>query len=103
MIEFEYHAPTSLEQALEILDRHGEDARVMAGGTALVIQMKQRLAQPSHVVGLRGIGNLSSIVSTPNGIRIGALCSHRQIENSPLIAEYLPLLADTFRKVALIF
>ena len=100
MIEFEYHAPTSLEQALEILDLHGEDARVMAGGTALVIQMKQRLAQPSHVVGLRGIGNLNSIVSTPNGIRIGALCSHRQIENNPLIAEYLPLLADTFRKVA---
>ena len=51
MIEFEYHAPTSLEQALEILDLYGEDARVMAGGTALVIQMKQRLAQPSHVVG----------------------------------------------------
>ena len=100
MIDFEYHAPTNLAQVFELLDIHGDDARVMAGGTALVIQMKQRLARPSHVVGLKGIDNLNSIESTPDGIKIGALCSHRQIENSILISEDLPLLADTFRKVA---
>ncbi len=100
MIDFEYHAPTSLDQVFELLDQHGDDARVMAGGTALVIQMKQRLSQPGHVVGLRGVGSLNSIESTPEGIKIGALCTQRQIENSILIAEDLPLLADTFRKVA---
>ena len=51
MIDFEYHHPTSLDEVFGLLDQHGDDARVMAGGTALVIQMKQRLAQPSHVVG----------------------------------------------------
>ena len=100
MIDFEYHAPTSLEQVFELLDRYGDDARIMAGGTALVIQMKQRLSQPGHVVGLREVGNLNTIASTHAGVNIGALCSHRQIEKSTLITEDLPLLADTFRKVA---
>jgi carbon-monoxide dehydrogenase medium subunit len=100
MIDFEYHAPTSLDQVFELLDHHGDDARVMAGGTALVIQMKQRLSQPGHVVGLRGVGSLNSIESTPEGIKIGALCTQRQLESSIVIAENLPLLADTFRKVA---
>ena len=100
MIDFEYHAPTSLGQVFELLDRHGDDVRVMAGGTALVIQMKQRLTQPNHVVGLKGIPNLNFIEPTPEGIKIGALCNYRQIENNALIAQDLPLLAETFRKVA---
>ncbi|MCI0810913.1 MAG: xanthine dehydrogenase family protein subunit M [Chloroflexi bacterium] len=100
MIDFEYHAPTNLDEVFGLLDQYGDDARVMAGGTALVIQMKQRLSQPSHVVGLRRVGGLNSIEKTPEGVRIGALCTQRQVENSPLIGEEFPLLADTFRKVA---
>ena len=100
MIDFEYHAPHSLDEVFGLLEQYGEDARVMAGGTALVIQMKQRLSQPSHVVGLRRVGGLNSIEKTPEGVRIGALCTQRQVENSPLIGEEFPLLADTFRKVA---
>ena len=100
MIDFEYHHPTSLDEVFGLLDQHGDDARVMAGGTALVIQMKQRLTQPSHVVGLRRVSGLNTIESTSEGVMIGALCTQRQIENSPLIGGELPLLADTFRKVA---
>jgi carbon-monoxide dehydrogenase medium subunit len=100
MIDFEYHHPTSLDEVFGLLDQYGEDARVMAGGTALVIQMKQRLAQPAHVVGLRRIGSLNTIESTSQGVRIGALCTQRQIENSPVVCGELPLVADTFRKVA---
>ena len=100
MIDFEYHNPTSLDQVFGLLDRYGEDARVMAGGTALVIQMKQRLSQPGHVIGLRRVGSLNAIESTPEGLRIGGLCTQRQIEKSALIGKDLPLLADTFRKVA---
>ena len=48
MIDFELHSPNSLEEAFNLLETYGDDARVMAGGTALVIQMKQRLAQPEH-------------------------------------------------------
>ena len=100
MIDFEYHAPTSLDQVFGLLDQYGDDCRIMAGGTALVIQMKQRLSQPSHVIGLRHVENLNSIESTSEGVRIGGLCTQRQIENSILIGEDLPLLTDTFRKVA---
>ena len=100
MIDFEYHAPTSLDQVFDLLEQYGDDSRVMAGGTALVIQMKQRLSQPGHVIGMRRVGGLNSIESTPEGLMIGALCTQREIENSELVAKELPLIADTFRKVA---
>ena len=100
MIDFEYHAPTSLDQVFDLLDKYGDDSRVMAGGTALVIQMKQRLSQPGHVIGMRRVGSLNAIESTPEGLRIGALCTQRQIENSELVGNEVPLVADTFRKVA---
>ena len=100
MIDFEYHSPTGLDQVFDLLDKYGDDSRVMAGGTALVIQMKQRLSQPGHVIGMRRVGSLNAIESTPEGLRIGALCTQRQIENSELVGKELPLVADTFRKVA---
>jgi carbon-monoxide dehydrogenase medium subunit len=100
MIDFEYHSPTGLDQVFDLLDEYGDDSRVMAGGTALVIQMKQRLSQPGHVIGMRRVGSLNAIESTPEGLRIGALCTQRQIENSELVGKELPLVADTFRKVA---
>ena len=100
MIDFEYHAPTSLDQVFDLLDQYGDDSRVMAGGTALVIQMKQRLSQPGHVIGMRRVGGLSAIESTPEGLKIGALCTQRQIVSSEMVAKELPLIADTFRKVA---
>ena len=100
MIDFEYHAPTSLDQVFALLDKYGDDSRGMAGGTALVIQMKQRLSQPGHVIGMRRVGSLNAIESTPEGLRIGALCTQRQIENSELVGKEVPLVADTFRKVA---
>ena len=56
MFDFEFHNPASLDDALQMLERYGEDARLMAGGTALVLQMKQRFAQPAHVIGLRSAG-----------------------------------------------
>ena len=104
MIDFEFHTPSSLEEAFALLERHGDDARVMAGGTALILQMKQRFAQPGHVISLRGIPGLSSIEtvanSGTNAVRVGALCTQRQVETSPVIQETVPLVAETFRRVA---
>lgn len=103
MIDFEFHNPASLEEVFDLLDRYGEDARVMAGGTALVIQMKQRLALPEHVVGLRRVPELKSIVPLDGpggGVQLGALCTHRQIETNQLVKDQLPLFADTISKVA---
>ena len=108
MIDFEFHSPSSLDDALEMLERYGDDARLMAGGTALVLQMKQRFAQPAHVIGLRPLaqtGGLSAVQDpppdeTPNSIRIGALCTLRRLEDHPLLRARIPLLADAVRRVA---
>lgn len=101
MIDFEFHQATSLEQAFSLLADYGDDARLMSGGTALVLQMKQRFSQPGHVIGLRRIPGLDAIGETCDGsIRIGGLCTQRQVENHPLVREHLPLVAGAYRHVA---
>ena len=103
MIDFEFHRPASLEEALEMLARYGDDARLMAGGTALVLQMKQRFAQPGHVIGLRslaGQAGLGDIEEADGALRIGSLCTLRRLEDSALLRERVPLLAETVGRVA---
>ena len=103
MIDFEFHRPPSLEAALDLLERHGDDARLIAGGTALVLQMKQRFAQPGHVIGLRRLTRaegLGTIEEAGGALRIGALCTLKQLEDSPLLQERIPLLAETVSRVA---
>ena len=101
MIDFEYHQAADLDHAFALLDEHCDDTRLMSGGTALVLQMKQRFSQPGHVIGLRRIAGLGSIEETDDGsIRIGALCTQRQVENHPLVAEQLPLVAAAYSHVA---
>ena len=103
MIDFQFHHPASLDEALELLDRYGEDARLMAGGTALVLQMKQRFAQPEHVIGLRGLARndgLGGLEESEASIRIGALCTLRRMEDSPLLRQRIPMLAGAISRVA---
>lgn len=103
MIDFEFHKPASLDGALELLDRYGEDARLMAGGTALVLQMMQRFAQPAHVIGLRSLAQsdgLGTVEESGEGLRIGALCTLSRLEDNPLLRRRIPLLAETVGRVA---
>ena len=101
MIDFEFHQANDLDHALALLADYGDDARLMSGGTALVLQMKQRFSQPGHVIGLRSIPGLGSIEETGDGtVRIGALCTQRQVENHPLVTQRLPLVAGAYRHVA---
>ena len=100
MMEFEYHQPATLDAALSLLDQYEDDARLISGGTALVQFMKQRLAQPAHVVSLAKIPGLDYIREEGGEIRIGALTSMRVVETSPLVQERASLVADTFRRVA---
>ena len=100
MMEFEYHQPGSLDEALSLLDNYGDDARLIAGGTALIQFMKQRLAQPAHLVSLAKIPGLDYIREEDGQIRIGGLTSHRTVETSVLVQERVPLVSDTFRRVA---
>ncbi len=104
MNDFEFHSPTSLEEAFDLLERYGDDARVMAGGTGVVLQMKQRLSQPGHVVGLRKIPGLNFIKPAVNGgsgpVEVGAMVTHRTLENDPTVVERLPMVVATYRHVA---
>ena len=101
MIDFEFHRATSLDHAFSLLADYGDDARLMSGGTALVLQMKQRFSQPGHVISLRRIPGLDAIELTDDDrFRIGALCTQRQVENHPLVKEHLPLVAGAYRHVA---
>ena len=100
MKAFDYHAPDTLDEALSLLDRYGEDATLIAGGTALVLFMKQRLVQPEHLVSLGRVRELSGIFRSNGDIRLGAMTTHRDVETSPLVAEAAPLLAKTYGHVA---
>lgn len=101
MVKFDYLEPESFEEAFALLDKHGDDARAIAGGTSLVIMMRQRLLTPRVVVSLERIPDFGRIAYDPNdGLRIGAGARHRDIERSPVVREHYPLLHETFRKVA---
>jgi carbon-monoxide dehydrogenase medium subunit len=100
VIDFQYHAPNSLDEVFGLLGRYGENARVMAGGTALVVLMKQSLVAAEHLVSLTNVPGLSGIRREADGLHIGALTHHREVENSALIKEVAPLLADVYRRVA---
>lgn len=100
MNAFAYRAPRTVEEALTLLGEHGEDARVIAGGTALVTMMRQRLVRPGYLVSLREVAGLDRIEADNGALRLGAMVTHRAAETSPLVSERLPILAETFRRVA---
>lgn len=102
MNAFEYRAPKTLDEALAVLREQGENARVIAGGTALVTMMRQHLVRPGCLVSLRDVEGLDRIETTNGALRLGALVTHREAEVSPLVQERLPVLAETFRRVATI-
>jgi len=92
--QFEYHAPTSLESAVELLSKYDEKASLLAGGTDLLIQMKQRLAEPKHVINIKKINEIIGIEEGEDKIRIGAATSFRTIERSKIVQAKLPLLHE---------
>jgi aerobic carbon-monoxide dehydrogenase medium subunit len=92
--------PRSLDDAIGVLQARGEDARVIAGGTAMTILLRQGLVRPAALVSLGGIAGLNGIERTDGELHIGALVTHRQVELSPVVRESVPVVADTFAKVA---
>jgi aerobic carbon-monoxide dehydrogenase medium subunit len=102
MNAFEFRQPDTLEEALTLLHDLGEDARVMAGGTALVIMMKQRLVMPECLISLQKLRGLDQIDTHNGEMRLGALTTHRAVERSEVIRRRLPSLAETYAHVATI-
>jgi carbon-monoxide dehydrogenase medium subunit len=98
---FEYYAPTTVGEALTHLAEHGYDAKVLAGGQSLIPMMNFRLVQPSVLVDLNNISELSFIHPDENGgLRLGAMARHHQVELNPLVEKRAPLLHETMPKIA---
>jgi carbon-monoxide dehydrogenase medium subunit len=101
MRAFDYLEPTSIEEACRLLQRHGEEARPIAGGTALIIWMRQRLLNPHVVISLAKIPDFESIrFDSSRWLTIAAGVRHRDIELNAAVCENYPLLHETFHKVA---
>jgi len=101
MVKFDYLEPENIPDACALLERHGEEAKLIAGGTALLIWMRMKLLNPRVVISLAKIPDFESIRFDPkNGLTIGAGARHRDIELHPAVREHYPLLHETFAKVA---
>jgi carbon-monoxide dehydrogenase medium subunit len=119
MHRFDFAAPSSLQDVFALLEQHGDDARLVAGGTALIIMMKQGLLRPELLVSMGRVPGLNGIEAmalpppslpssiegatgaSPNGgLRIGALATHYEVETSPLVRERCPVLSETLHHVA---
>ncbi len=97
---FEYFAPTTVEEALAHLAEHGYDAKPLAGGQSLIPMMNFRLAQPSALVDLNNIPELSYIRPDENGgVLVGATTRHKTVGKDPLIAKQVPLVHDAIPNI----
>jgi carbon-monoxide dehydrogenase medium subunit len=92
---FEYHAPKSIEEALRLLDRHGDEAKLLAGGHSLLPMMKLRLAAPRFVIDLGRLKGLDYIREEEGMIAVGALTTHTAVEHSSLLRSKCLLLSET--------
>jgi carbon-monoxide dehydrogenase medium subunit len=98
---FDYVAPATLEEALAVLDEHGFDAKLLAGGQSLIPAMNFRLAQPSLLVDLNGLDSLSRIhADASHGVRIGAMVRQSHLEHNSLVKELAPLVHDVMPNIA---
>jgi carbon-monoxide dehydrogenase medium subunit len=91
---FEYHAPDSLEQALDLMSQHAGEGKILAGGQSLVPAMNFRVAQPSVLIDLNRVGELSFIREAGDVMRVGAMARERHLEFDSSIAKRIPLLAE---------
>jgi carbon-monoxide dehydrogenase medium subunit len=90
---FDYHRPNDLDEALQLLAEHGEDAKVLAGGQSLIPVMKLRLAAPGHLVDVNRIPGLDGLAEDGDALAIGALVRHKAVERSELIRDRYPVMA----------
>jgi aerobic carbon-monoxide dehydrogenase medium subunit len=98
--KFDYHAPTTLSEAIGLLERYGDEAKLLAGGQSLIPLMRFRLAEPAHLVDLGRIPGLAGVAERDGRLCLGALTREADLETLPLIAERYPILADTAAVIA---
>ena len=98
--QFDYHSPGSLEEALSLLEQLGDEAKILAGGHSLIPAMRFRLAMPENLVDINGVTDLDYIREADGWLAIGALTRESALEESQLVQDRYPLLADTAEVIA---
>ena len=97
---FEYHAPHTTEETLELLDQLGDEGKVLAGGQSLIPLLKLRFASPAHLVDVNRVPGLDVIEERDGVLRIGALFRHKAAERSTMLASRYPVIAEAAGQVA---
>src|SRR5215510_10974276 len=97
---FDYYAPTTVDEALRLLERHGSEAKILSGGMSLIPLMKLRLAEPRSLIDINRISGLGYIKEEEGFLCIGALTREVELESSALLRSKYPILVDTTSVIA---
>ncbi|MCS6801662.1 MAG: xanthine dehydrogenase family protein subunit M [Chloroflexota bacterium] len=100
MSDFAVFRPHTVEEAVALLAQYGEEARPLAGGTALALLVKQRLVHPTALISLAAIPELRGVRREADGLHLGAMTPHAEVERLDGAAGVPPLLVETYRRVA---
>jgi len=97
---FEYHAPSSVSEAIALLQKYGDEAKVLSGGHSLLPLMKLRFATPEHIVDINGVKELAYLKEEGGVLKIGALAREVDLERSSTVMSKFPLIADAVKVIA---
>lgn len=97
---FEYFRPTTIPEAISLLQQHGEDAKILSGGQSLIPMMKLRIARPAYLVDINRIAGLSYVKEEGGFLKIGGLTREAELETSSLVHARYPILLDTVHVIA---
>lgn len=97
--EFDYYSPATVDEALDLLRQHGDDAKILAGGHSLIPLMKLRLANPGTIIDIGRVAGLSYIREADGGVAIGALTTHHMLETSDLLRSRLPIIPEAASQI----
>lgn len=98
--KFSYVRAGSIDEVLALLDRHGDEARILAGGQSLIPTLNMRLSQPGLLIDVNRIEALKGIALQGDFVRIGAMARHAEVARSDIVARHLPLIAEAMPHVA---
>ncbi len=97
---FQYESPGTIQEAISLLQKYGDDAKILSGGHSLLPMMKLRLASPEYLIDINNIPGLSHINEDNGVVKIGGLTRESEVEHSDLLKKYFPIFGDVTKLIA---